>query len=151
MPTRHHGSAQERLALDAYVKLMRAGDSLGERLAPTFSAAGLTAGQFGVLEALYHLGPMRLCDVAAKVLRSGGNITLIARNLERHGWVRRRRETADRRAFRLELTPAGRTLIRQTFARHAARLAAEMAVLSPAEQADLGRLCRKLGLAGRAA
>ncbi len=44
MPTHYRGSAQGKAALDAYIKLMRAAD--------------LTVGQFGTLEALFHLGPL---------------------------------------------------------------------------------------------
>ena len=58
MPTHYRGSAQERAALDAYIKLMRAADSVTARLDPLMRAADLTVGQFGALEALLHLGPL---------------------------------------------------------------------------------------------
>ncbi len=57
MPTHYRGSAQERAALDTYIKLMRAADSVTARLDPLMRAAHLTLGQFGTLEALLHLGP----------------------------------------------------------------------------------------------
>ena len=56
MPTHHRGTAQERAALDAYIKLMRAADSVTARLDPLMRAASLTVGQFGALEALLHRG-----------------------------------------------------------------------------------------------
>jgi MarR family 2-MHQ and catechol resistance regulon transcriptional repressor len=58
MPTHYRGSAQERAALDAYIKLMRAADSVTARLDPLMRAADLTVGQFGALEALLHRGPL---------------------------------------------------------------------------------------------
>jgi len=45
--------------------------------------------------------------------------------------------------------PKGRRLIGGIFPHHAEHVAREMRVLSPADQAELGRLCRQLGRAGR--
>lgn len=53
-----HRTAGEVAALDAYIKLMRAADSVTARLEPVMGSAGLTVGQFGTLEALLHLGPL---------------------------------------------------------------------------------------------
>jgi MarR family 2-MHQ and catechol resistance regulon transcriptional repressor len=147
MATRHRGPAAEVRALDAYIKLTRASASVDARLAGVASAAGLTGGQFGVLEALYHLGPLAQCDLAAKLLRSPGNVTLVIDNLEKRGLVRRERSTADRRRVAVHLTDEGRRLIRKLFPKHAAAVAAKFGVLTAAEQDELGRLCRKLGLA----
>lgn len=58
MPTHHIGPPGEVAALDAYIKLMRAADSVTARLEPVMGSAGLTVGQFGTLEALLHLGPL---------------------------------------------------------------------------------------------
>ena len=49
----------------------------------------LTISQFGVLEALYHLGPLSQRQLADKILRSSGNLTMVIDNLERDGLVRR--------------------------------------------------------------
>ena len=145
MGTHHRGPAAEVRALDAFVKLMRAADSVSAHLAGALADAGLSEGQFGVLEALYHLGPLCQCDLGAKLLRSGGNITMVVDNLEKHGLVRRQREAADRRYISVQLSEAGRKLIARLFPRHAAAILAEMAVLKPEEQETLGHLCRKLG------
>src|SRR5690242_21642582 len=91
MSTHYRGSAQERAALDTYIKLMRAADSMTGRLDPLMRAADLTVGQFGTLEALLHLGPLCQRDLGRKLLRSGGNITVVVGNLARRGLVRRAR------------------------------------------------------------
>jgi hypothetical protein len=57
MPTHYRGSTEERTSLDAYIKLMRAAESVTARLEPLMRGADLTVGQFGALEALLHLGP----------------------------------------------------------------------------------------------
>lgn len=104
MPTHYRGSAQERAALDAYIKLMRAADSVTARLDPLMRAADLTVGQFGALEALLHRGPLCQRDLGRKLLRSGGNITVVVGNLARRGLVRRHRGRQDRRFVTVTLT-----------------------------------------------
>ena len=57
MGTRYQGQPDEVRALDAFIKLMRATDSISADLSRHVSEAGLTLGQFGVLEALLLLPP----------------------------------------------------------------------------------------------
>jgi MarR family 2-MHQ and catechol resistance regulon transcriptional repressor len=149
MPTHYRGTAQERAALDAYIKLMRAADSVTARLDPLMRAADLTVGQFGALEALLHRGPLCQRDLGRKLLRSGGNITVVVGNLARRGLVRRHRGPQDRRFVTVTLTDKGRRLIGGIFPRHVRHVVRELEALSPPQQAELGRLCRQLGLAGR--
>lgn len=150
MPTRYKGTREEVRALNAFINLMRASDSLAGRLSERFETHGLTTGQFGVLEALHHLGPMCPHALAEKLLRSGGNVTLVVDNLEKHGWVRRVRQKTDRRMVRIHLTPAGERLIARVFPEHVRELVEEMRSLTAAEQESLRNICRKLGRAGRA-
>ncbi len=146
MPSHHRGDAREVLALTTYIKLIRAADSVTVRVWPRIAAAGLTESQFGVLEALYHLGPMHQCDLAERILKTSGNMTVVIRNLERRGLVRRLRSTEDRRFILARLTDKGERLIRRIFPGHATAVTREMAVLSETEQRTLGRLCRRVGL-----
>lgn len=148
MPTHYKGDAGTVRALNAHINLARASDSLFARLSPQLERDGLTTGQFGVLEALLHLGPMCQHTLGQKLLRSGGNVTLVVDNLEMRGWVRRERQESDRRMVVIHLTPAGRELIAKVFARHAKAIKKEMSVLKPEEQETLRRLARKLGLGG---
>jgi MarR family 2-MHQ and catechol resistance regulon transcriptional repressor len=145
MPTHYPGTAQEQMALDTYIKLMRAADSVTARLDPLMRAAELTFGQFGTLEALLHLGPLCQRDLGRKLLRTGGNTTVVVGNLARRGLVRRTRRADDRRFITVALTDKGRRLIDGIFPRHVRHIEREMGALSAAEQAELGRLCRQLG------
>lgn len=149
MATHYRGSAQERAALDAYIKLMRAADSVTARLDPLMRAADLTVGQFGTLEALLHLGPLCQRDLGRKLLRSGGNVTVVVGNLARRGLVRRERRADDRRFITVTLTDKGRRLIGGIFPRHVRHIVRELSALSLSQQAELGRLCRQLGHARR--
>ena len=146
MPTHYQGTANEQAALDTYIKLMRAADSVTARLNRLLADADLTASQFGALEALHHLGPLKQGEIGAKILKSSGNITMVVDNLERRGLVRRERESGDRRCVTVSLTDAGEALIAGIFPRHAASIMRELSVLTESEQRELGRLCRRLGL-----
>ena len=138
------GTTQERLALRTFVKLVRAANALSARLNRPLAEAGLTESQFGVLEALLHLGPMHQWELAGKILRTHGNVTLVLGQLEGRGLVRRERGTEDRRCIRVHLTLEGKAVVSGLFPAHAARLAEEMRQLSRDEQRELGRLCRRL-------
>ena len=133
-------------ALNAYTKLMRAADSVTGRVSRPMAAAGLTISQFGVLEALYHKGPLCQRDIARKILKSTGNITHVIDNLERDGLVRRERDSADRRYLTVCLTESGSELIARAFAAVEAAIVRELGALTGEEQQELGRLCKKLGL-----
>lgn len=135
----------ERLALATYVKLMRAADSVTARTHRHLAGAGLTSTQFGVLEALYHLGPLCQRDIGRKILKSSGNITTVVDNLEKRDLVLRQPSREDRRFVAVHLTEKGQHLIEDLFPRHAAGIAEELGALSTEEQTELGRLLRKLG------
>ncbi len=81
MPTRHRGAAREVRALDAFIKLSRAVESVSARLAEGLAGAGVTPAQLGVLEALHHLGPMSQRALGEKLLRSDPNMSLVLGNL----------------------------------------------------------------------
>lgn len=148
MPTHYKGSPRDVLALDTFVKLMRASGTVASRLyAPVQRDHGMTESQLGVLEALLHLGPMPQTALCGKLLKSGSNLTTVVDNLEARGWVRRVRDAADRRVQVVHLTAAGRKAITAAFPAHVERLARCMGALTREEQRELGRLCRKLGLA----
>lgn len=132
-------------ALNTYTKLVRAAESVTSRVSRFMAAANLTISQFGVLEALHHKGPLCQRDIGAKILKSTGNITLVIDNLEKHGFVRRERNTDDRRYFTVYLTQTGSELIGRVFADVEAAIVAEMSILSQKDQELLGDLCKKLG------
>ena len=145
MATHYRGTPEEVRVLNTWIKLTRAVDSFGARLADRGTYGDVTISQFGVLEALYHLGPLCQGEIGAKLLRSGGNITLVVDNLETRGLVQRMRDARDRRAVTVSLTEAGRKLIAGLFPEHVRAIVEEMSVLTADEQETLGRLCRKLG------
>jgi len=145
--THYRGAKAEVRSLDAWIKLARACAAVRGRLEDGLRAAGLTEKELGVLEALLHLGPLRQCDLGRKQLTSRANVTLIVDKLVDRGWVAREADPEDRRAVRVVLTAAGRRFIGGVFPGHVADVVAAMGALAAAEQEELARLCRKLGLA----
>ncbi len=148
MGTHYRGTPEQIRALDAFIKLKRAAESLSSRLASRLSDAGLTESQFGTLEALFHLGPLCQRELGSKLLSSRGNITMVVDNLEKRGLVRRERDEADRRYVTVHLTDPGRELISAIFPDHVEAIRSEMGVLNDEELETVGRLCRRLGRRG---
>ena len=147
MGTKHQGTAAEKRVLDTYIKLRRAVNALGLREGEVMRGAGLTESQFGALEALRHLGPLCQRELAAKVLKSAGNMTTVVDNLEKRGLVERRRKGDDRRVVTVHLTTSGEQLVRKVFPMVVDALVNAFSVLSARDQNQLATLCRRLGTA----
>lgn len=144
MARNSHNGRQER-ALEAYVKLLRASESVQAEAMRSLAEEDITPSQFAVLEALYHVGPMCLSVLADKILKTSGNLTMVVGNLEKRGLVTRQQSTHDRRFVSAAITDKGKKLIARIFPEHATRIADLMNRLTPREQETLGELCRKLG------
>ncbi len=147
--TKYKGSKEEVRALNSYVKLMRAAESVTDRIQRHLSRTKLTTSQFGVLEALYHLGPMTQRELGEKILKTSGNMTMVIDNLEKRGLANRIRNEEDRRFFIVNLTEKGRKLIGSIFPELAELIKVEMGVLTATGQEELSRLCKKIGLKGK--
>jgi MarR family 2-MHQ and catechol resistance regulon transcriptional repressor len=107
---------------------------------------GLTLAEFGILEALYHRGPMLLGEVQRRILVSSGGITFLVDRLTAKGLVERRTCDTDRRARYAALTPTGTELVAKIFPEHAALLTQVMEGLTAEEQATAATLMKALGL-----
>lgn len=149
MPTHYTGDERIRRALDAYIKLSRARKTMGTLTSRLLAEYSLTESQLGTLESLYYLGPMSQKDIGDKMLVTGGNMTMVVKNLERRGLVCRERDDGDRRQFIVSLTPEGQQLLDELFPRHVEYITALMGILTPEEMDQLGELCKILGLQSR--
>lgn len=149
MPIKAKWELKEELALSTYIKLVRAAESVTARSHGHLHADKLSFGQFSVLEALYHLGPLCQKDIADKILKSPRNITMIVDNLEKRNLVRRERDSGDRRYIHVHVTEAGNRLFEKIFPRHVEFLEKEIEILTPSETEELGRLCRIIGKQSR--
>lgn len=150
MPTRYEGPENEVRALNAFITLVRAAEAVTVALHRDLADKRLTSSQFGVLEALFHLGPLCQGELAGKLLRSGASVTSVVEGLEKRGLVVRQRTEEDKRFVRVALTGKGRKLIQEIFPAHARTAARLFSVLTAGEQDHLRRLCRSLGTAAAA-
>jgi MarR family 2-MHQ and catechol resistance regulon transcriptional repressor len=145
MSTKIDYGEKANLALDTWVKLARASSSFNKKSLENIRSFGLTQPQFGVIEALGHLGPMKIGVLCNKMLVSGGNMTLVLDNLEKIGLIERVHSKEDRRAILIQLTEKGNSLFTKVFSNHAKCISSLMAVLTEKEQKELGALLKKLG------
>ena len=150
MPTHYEGSKEQVSTLNTFIKLMRATESLNQRLCRHLAEADLTVSQFCILEALLHLGPQNQKELGQKLLKSGGNITLVIDNLEKSGFVSRKKDQNDRRALIVDLTVQGKSFIEDFFPKHLEKITEEFSVLSEGEKEQLGKICKKIGMKNEA-
>lgn len=134
-----------RAELKILIGLHRAVNDLDRRTAQLAAAAGLTLGQFAVLEALYHKGDLTVGQVQEAILSSSGTIPLIVGKLEQRGLLTRRQDGADRRRFILSLTEKGRAQIAALYPRNEEMIVRQMECWSAAEQQTLAALLRRFG------
>lgn len=135
----------ESRALKLWVVLARAYAAVEAHARSDIEQQGLTLAEFGVLETLYHKGPMLLGEVQRRILVSSGGITYLVDRLEEKGLVERRDCPDDRRARFAALTAAGEALIAEIFPRHIARIDEAVAGLDCTEQELAIQLLRSLG------
>ncbi|GAB6108076.1 MarR family transcriptional regulator [Fusibacter bizertensis] len=109
-----------------------------------FGNYDLTIAQFGVLETLYHLGDLKICELIDKTLSTSGNMTVVIRNLEKEGLIERHVKAEDRRAFVIGLTDEGSRLIKEVFDAHLAVLEGFFINLDQDEKQLLQKMLKKL-------
>lgn len=132
-------------SLKLWVVLSRAFDAVQAHAVADVARHGLTITEFGVMEALYHKGPLLLGEVQRKILVTSGGVTYLIDRLAAKGLVERRRCEKDRRAYYAALTPDGEALIREIFPRHAAAIDRALGGLEPAQKEQAITLLRALG------
>ncbi len=142
---------EEDRALRVWISLARCYATFARAVACKVAEYDLTAPQFGVLEALLHLGPLSLGELAEKLLVTGGNITYVMDRLEAQGLVVRERSGNDRRVIRAHLTSKGRATIEGVFPGHVQFIRGLVENLSSNEQDDLRELLKLLGKGVKAA
>lgn len=143
--TKKYGKKAD-LALSMWVKLARASDTLAMLTAKDIDRCGLTPTQFGIIESLGHLGPMKIGEMCSKKLMTGGNMTVVIDNLEKMGLIERTKDPDDRRASIIRLTADGEVKFKEMFPAHA-QCVEELVwgALSEDEILQLSELLKKLG------
>ena len=145
MSTHYKGTIEETQALDTFIKLTRAVNTVLERIEASDTVKHINTTQFGVLETLYHLGELNQTTIGEKLLVSKSNVVAVLDKLQEMGYLTRRRCTEDRRVIWVNLTDAGRKLVEELLPGHVLAIKNSLQTLNMEEQQQLSRLCRKLG------
>lgn len=146
MGTRYKGTDKEMTALNSFIKLVRAAESTLSRVNLVLSKYNLTESQFAILDALSHIGPLFQKDLGNKLLKTGGNITLVIDNLEKRSLVKRERREQDRRYFTIHLTKQGKALFTKVFPVYLSAIVKEMSVIPKSDHLELQRISKTVGL-----
>src|SRR5512147_2289786 len=101
---------EQELALKLFVVLSRAHTAVARITEADIARHGFSPGEFAILEALYHRGPLLLGEVQR---------TILVDRLVAQGLVERRDCPTDRRARFATLTARGEALIASIFPAHA--------------------------------
>ena len=147
MPT--HEKAQDN-ALELFTVLSRAYNWVNAHATRDHRRYGLNPTEFGILELLYHKGPMPLQQIGEKILISSGNITYSVDKLEQKHLLARKPAQNDRRVIFAELTEQGDALLAEIFPLHSEVLRTATSGLTHEEKAQAISLLKKLGLAAQA-
>ncbi|AET60255.1 MarR family winged helix-turn-helix transcriptional regulator [Paenibacillus terrae] len=134
------------LALNLFVVLARAYNSVTSRTNRDIHSHGLNTTEFGVLDLLYYRGPQPLQKIGEKVLISSGNITYVVDKLQKKKLLTRRASQDDRRVIYAELTDEGRHFFEQIFPQHHRVIMETVDGLSVEEKEQAIHLLKKLGL-----
>jgi MarR family 2-MHQ and catechol resistance regulon transcriptional repressor len=141
------GTEAERTALKLWIVLSRAQSAVARHTEADIARHGLTIAEFGIVEALYHRGPLLLGELQRKILVSSGGVTYLVDRLEAKGLVERQECPDDRRARYAALTAAGEKLVKRIFPEHAQQIVTALSGLTKAEQTQATALLRTLGRA----
>jgi MarR family 2-MHQ and catechol resistance regulon transcriptional repressor len=116
------------------------------------TTSGIYIGDFAVLEALLHKGPLSMTAIAQKTgLTEGVSIAPAVDRLETFKYIRRTRAgNGDRSPWMVELTQAGRKRINDVYALHAEATEHVLQPLSASERLEFYKALKKIGLNGDA-
>jgi MarR family transcriptional regulator, 2-MHQ and catechol-resistance regulon repressor len=147
--TRNHraaSAAEDDLSgIHVWLVLWKASRAVEAQALRSIAEFGMVQSDFGVLEALLHLGPLSAKRLGQKVLLTSGSITAAVDRLADRGLVRREDDANDRRACIVHLTAQGRRLIEPAFAQHRAAMEELLAGFAIEDRRALLPLLRRLG------
>lgn len=146
MGTKYKGQKNEVSALNTYIKLIRASETIHSEVTNSLSDFNITENQFYCLDAIYHLGPLTQKELGEKLFRSGGNITLVVNNLEKNNLAKRKKNKNDRRKYQIHLTNKGEDLIVKILPVQINLIVNKLNSISEKDKITLQRICKNIGL-----
>lgn len=134
---------KNHLELSTLVVFTRAEHVIHKKEMETIKKSSLTPTQFGVLEALYNKGDLRICELIEKILTTSGNITVVIKNLEKDGFIIRSSDPEDKRSSIISITDKGKKIIEDIFPEHINNITRIFSVLTDEEKITLKTILKK--------
>ena len=103
---------KDKLSFDLIKAIKKANNQILKLENEVVKDYNLTTLQYGVLEALYIKGDMRVSDLIERLISTSGTMTVVIRNLEKSGLVARECNSEDRRSCMIILTDKGRKIVK---------------------------------------
>lgn len=139
-----HFEDEIALSLSTWVELMKAFNKIRSLELSLVEQNGLTIGQFGLLELLYHRGEQSIGAATKLVMSSPGNMTVVVKNLVKLGLITADKSESDKRSATLLITAKGSELIASIFPEHSSRINGFLSGLSTEEKEVVRAMLRKL-------
>jgi len=111
------------------------------------TAEDTTLAQYRALVVLASRGPQRVSDLAEALGVAPSTAGRMCGRLVRKGLARRQRERADRRAVRVQITPAGRQVVDEATARRRELIAGVLGGMPAGEQHAVAKALRAFAVA----
>lgn len=134
---------KNKLDLSTLVIFTRAEHTIHKKEFQTIKEGGLTPAQFGVLEALYNKGDLRIGEIIEKILTTSGNITVVIKNLEKEGLVKKALDPEDKRSAIISLTDKGKEVVEDILPNHIENIKDIFSVLTDEEKIVLKNILKK--------
>lgn len=136
-------SNEKELAVKTMVVFAKSQRTVESKVTGIFKKYGVTPTQFSALDTLYKKGDLKICQMIDSMIATSGNMTVVIKNMERHGWVKRHKAADDARSFVVSLTEQGRALVETIMPEHEANVASIFSVLTVEEQKTMLKLLKK--------
>jgi DNA-binding MarR family transcriptional regulator len=130
---------------DLIAAVMATADAFLRESQRQFRPYGLTGAQYNVLNVLEGAAQgMSQRELSEVLVVDRSNVTGLLDRMEKAGWVKRADDPADRRVYRVSLTPAGRKLWAKVHPRYVERVAEVTRGLSLAQMKAGREILQKL-------
>lgn len=125
--------------------LFRAHNALTNLIKEDIAQYGLNTTEFGVLEALYHKGPLAVKDIIDKVLIAASSMSYVIEVLKKKGYIKSIKSETDKRSYVISLTDTGIGFMERIYPEHQAKLSTVLNRLTEAEEANLRLYLKRIG------
>jgi MarR family 2-MHQ and catechol resistance regulon transcriptional repressor len=109
-------------SMQTWIYLLRSFKMINAKETSFIAKHNLSKNQFEVLEALYHMGDLKIGELTKLIMSTPGNITVVLKNLKREDFIDVLKNDDDKRSFVLSITDKGKNKISSMFDEHSKNL-----------------------------